>query len=98
MNLTNIFPTVIANLVFDYCDPIKEAQERNQLKINRAFDEANRKNRFDIISSYSRMCWYGLRDPEEFEYPRASKILDDMTFYLKHKRVIKKFLKENEDI
>jgi len=94
----NRLPNVIIQLIYEFCDPVKEAQARNQLKINRAFDDANRKNRYDIISSYSRMCWYGLSDPQEFTYPKASKIIDDMTFYTKHEKVIKKFLRENEDI
>jgi hypothetical protein len=92
----NFLPKEIINLIYSYYDPIKNKQREKMRDICICFNNANHKNQFDIISSYSRMCWYGLSDPEEYTYPTVSKILNDMLFYNKHSRAIKNMLKSNE--
>lgn len=94
MNLTNILPSVIANLVLDYCDPIKESQQRNQKKINLAFDQAQKKNAYDILSIGNNVGWHDFSKEEinEIRYPSAKSIKEDMKFYKKHKRTIKEYL------
>ena len=93
----NFLPKEIINIIYSFYDPIKNRQREKMRQICITFDEANRKSRFDIISSYSRRCWYGLSSPEdEFEYPKVSKLLNDIAFYKIHKRAIKIMLKSNE--
>jgi hypothetical protein len=93
----NFLPKELINLIYSFYDPIKAYQIHSMRQICITFDEANRKSRFDIISSYSRRCWYGLSSPEdEFEYPKVSKILKDIAFYKIHKKAIINMLKAND--
>lgn len=79
MNLTNILPSVIADLVLNYCDPVREAQQRNQKKIN--------------IGNNVGWHDFSKQDINEIRYPSAKAIKEDIEFYKKHRRTIKEYLR-----
>lgn len=92
----NFLPKEIFNLIYEYFDPVKDIQRENMRQICITFDEANKKTRFDIISTYSRMCWFNLCKPEDLEFPAVSTILENLSFYRTHKKAINNMLNQNE--
>jgi hypothetical protein len=95
MNLTNIFPSVIANLVLDYYDPCRVIHRKKQGQINRAFDQARKTNQHDIITIDLNIGWEQFTEKEKnsYMYPSVSRINEDIKTYEKDRKNINEYLR-----
>jgi hypothetical protein len=94
MNLTNILPSVITNLVLDYYDPVREAQQRNQKKINRAFGQIMKMNSYNYLLIQDKKNLYGCEiDDTQVMYPSVITMNSHISEYKKSKKTVMEYFR-----